>query len=80
MTGNRYKTAPICRVLGIGRSSAYRDSVARPERYTRADDDRTVAAQIRSVIRTRASYGARRVTALVNREFDVQYNPKRFVV
>jgi transposase InsO family protein len=36
-----------------------------------------VTAQIRAVIRTRASYGARRVTALVNREFDVQYNVKR---
>jgi putative transposase len=29
------------------------------------------------VIRTRAAYGARRVTALVNREFAVQYNTKR---
>ncbi len=76
MTGGRYKTAPICRVLGIGRSSAYRDTQPRGDRYARADD-RTVTAQIRSVIRTRASYGARRVTALVNREFDVQYNAKR---
>lgn len=76
MTGNRFKTAPICRVLGIGRSSAYRESAPRRERYARSDD-RTVTAQIRSVIRTRASYGARRVTALVNREFEVQYNPKR---
>lgn len=76
MTAGRFKTAPICRVLGIGRSSAYRESVPRPERYARADD-RTVTARIRTVIRTRASYGARRVTALVNREFDVQYNPKR---
>jgi putative transposase len=76
MTGNRYKTAPLCRVLGIGRSSAYRESVPRAERYARAED-RVVTAQIRSVIRTRASYGARRVTALVNRAFDVQYNVKR---
>lgn len=76
MTGGRYKTAPICRVLGIGRSSAYRDTQPRGDHYARADD-RTVTAQIRSVIRTRASYGARRVTALVNREFDVQYNAKR---
>jgi hypothetical protein len=76
MTGDKYKTARICRVLGIGRSSAYRESTARPKRYARADD-RTVTAQIRSVIRTRASYGARRVTALVNREFEVQYNAKR---
>ena len=76
MTGARYKTAPVCRVLGLGRSSAYRESVPRAERYTRSED-RVVTAQIRSVIRTRASYGARRVTALVNRAFDVQYNVKR---
>lgn len=61
----------------IGRSSAYRESVPRAERYARAED-RSVTAQIRSVIRTRSPYGARRVTALVNREFDVQYNLKRF--
>lgn len=76
MTGYRFKTAPICRVLGIGRSSAYRESVPRPARYARADD-RTVTAQIRSIIRNRASYGVRRVTALVNREFERTYNRKR---
>jgi len=36
-----------------------------------------VTAQIRTVIRTRASYGARRVRALVNREFATGYNLKR---
>jgi transposase InsO family protein len=36
-----------------------------------------VTAQIRTVIRTRASYGARRVRALVNREFATRYNLKR---
>jgi putative transposase len=36
-----------------------------------------VSAQIRTVIRTRASYGARRVRALVNREFETSYNLKR---
>jgi putative transposase len=76
ITGGKYKIAPLCRVLGIGRSSAYRERAPRAERYARADD-RAVTAQIRSVIRTRASYGARRVTALVNREFAVQYNTKR---
>jgi putative transposase len=40
-------------------------------------DDRVVTAQIRTVIRTRASYGARRVRALVNREFATGYNLKR---
>jgi putative transposase len=74
MTGRKW--APICRTLGISRACAYRESVGRPERYVRADD-RTVTAQIRTVIRTRASYGARRVRALVNREFATGYNLKR---
>lgn len=74
MTGQ--KLAPICRTLGISRACAYRESVGRPSRYVRADD-RMVTAQIRTVIRTRASYGARRVRALVKREFAVGYNLKR---
>ncbi|MDN5931990.1 MAG: IS3 family transposase [Pseudonocardia sp.] len=68
--------ALICRVLGISRACAYRESVGRPARYARAED-RVVTAQIRSVIRTRASYGARRVRALVNRAFATHYNLKR---
>jgi putative transposase len=36
-----------------------------------------VATQIRAVIRTRGSYGARRVRALVNRTFGTGYNLKR---
>ena len=36
-----------------------------------------VRAQIRTVIRTRSSYGARRVRALVNRSFETSYNLKR---
>lgn len=74
MTGQ--KLAPICRTLGISRACAYRESVGRPARYLRAED-RVVTAQIRTVIRTRASYGARRVRALVNREFATGYNLKR---
>jgi len=68
--------ASICRTLAISRACAYRESVGRPARYARADD-RVVTAQIRTVIRTRASYGARRVRALVNREFATGYNLKR---
>ena len=68
--------APICRTLGISRACAYRESVGRPARYARAED-RVVTAQIRTVIRTRASYGARRVRALVNRAFETSYNLKR---
>jgi putative transposase len=74
MTGR--KLAPICLILGISRACGYRESVGRPARYVRADD-RVVTAQIRTVIRTRASYGARRVRALVNREFETGYNLKR---
>jgi putative transposase len=74
MTGR--KVALICRVLGIGRASAYREDRPRGPRYGRADD-RTVTAQIREVIRTRATYGARRTRALVNRAFGTTYNLKR---
>ena len=74
MTG--HKLALICRTLGISRACAYRESAGRPLRYAKAQD-REVTAQIRSVIRTRASYGARRVRALVNRAFATQYNLKR---
>jgi putative transposase len=74
MTGR--KIASICRVLGIGRASAYRTERPRGHRYMRADD-RIVIARIREVIRTRASYGSRRTRALVNRAFATGYNLKR---
>ena len=74
MTGR--KMAVISRVLGISRACAYRTSAGRPARYATAED-RVVTAQIRTVIRTRSSYGARRVRALVNREFATGYNLKR---
>jgi putative transposase len=74
MTGR--KVAVICRVLGIGRASAYREKRSRGPRYAKADD-RVVTAQIREVIRTRATYGARRTCALVNRTFGTGYNGKR---
>lgn len=74
MTGR--KIALICRVLGIGRASAYRAERPRGRRYVRAED-RVVTAQIREVIRTRATYGSRRTRALVNRAFATGYNLKR---
>src|SRR5258708_22100723 len=74
MTGR--KVAAICRLLGIGRASAYRPEKARGPRYAKAED-RVVIEQIRDVIRTRASYGSRRTRALVNRAFDAGYNLKR---
>jgi len=66
----------ICRTLGIGRATAYRTTGPRPARYVRAEDA-TMTTQIRAVIRQRAAYGDRRVTALVNREFATPYNRKR---
>jgi len=74
MTGRRI--APICRVLGIGRATVYRAGVPRGPRYAMADD-RVVTAHIKDVIRTRATYGARRTRALVNRAFGTGYNLKR---
>jgi putative transposase len=74
MTGR--PMALICRVLGISRACAYRASAGRPRRYA-TGEDRVVTAQIRTIIRTRASYGARRVRALVSREFGTGYNLKR---
>ena len=68
--------ATICRVLGIGRATAYRTGTPRGARYATAED-RVVTAQIRYVIRTRSTYGARRVRALVNRGFETTYNVKR---
>jgi putative transposase len=74
MTGR--KLAPICRVLGIGRATVYRAERVRGPRYRKAED-RVVRAHIREVIRTRATYGARRVHALVNRSVGARYNLKR---
>ena len=67
MTGR--KIALICRVLGIGRATAYREGTPRGRRYVKSED-RMVTAQIRDVIRTRATYGSRRTRALVNRVRD----------
>ncbi len=66
----------ICTTLGVGRATAYRPLTARDAHYAKADD-RVVAAQIRTVVRERASYGYRRITAVVNRAFGTTYNRKR---
>jgi putative transposase len=66
----------VCEALGVARATAYREPAARGPHYARADD-RVVAAQIRAVIRDRATYGYRRVTALVNRACGARYNVKR---
>jgi len=71
-----YSTAAICRTLGIGRATPYRNTTGRPAQYVKADDP-IIAAHIRDVIRERGSYGYRRVTAMVNHTFGTGYNRKR---
>src|ERR687892_272967 len=67
----------ICAVLGIARRSAYYVARARPGgRHHRATDD-VVLQQIRAVTNSRATYGYRRVWAMVNRTFRAGYNRKR---
>lgn len=74
MTG--YPVAVVCRVLRIGRATAYRGQVGRPGFYQKPADGQ-IQAQIREIIRQRGSYGYRRVTVLVNRTFGTGYNRKR---
>lgn len=66
----------ICQLLGVGHSTVYRARAPRSHRYAKASD-RVVHAQLKAVLRERASYGYRRATALVNRVYAVGYNRKR---
>ena len=67
----------ICSVLRIARRTAYYVVRARPGgRYHRAADA-MVLQQIRAVTNSRATYGYRRVWAMVNRTVRVGYNRKR---
>jgi len=67
----------ICAVLGIARRTAYYVGRARPGGRYHRTDDATVLQQIRAVTNSRATYGYRRVWAMVNRTFRVGYNRKR---
>ena len=67
----------VCQTLRIARRTAYYRPRSRPAgRHRRADDAR-VLEQIRAVTNSRATYGYRRVWAMVNRTFRVGYNRKR---
>jgi putative transposase len=66
----------ICRVLHVGRATVYRAVTPRASRYAKADD-RVLVAQLRTVLRERATYGYRRATALVNWHYGTAYNRKR---
>jgi len=67
----------ICQALRIARRTASYRPRARPGgRSHRASDER-VLGQIRAVTNSRATYGSRRVWAMVNRTFRTGYNRKR---
>jgi putative transposase len=66
----------ICETLALSRTTTYRVHTPRARHYRKVDD-RAVAAQIATVVRERASYGYRRITAVVNRAFGTTYNRKR---
>jgi transposase InsO family protein len=67
----------ICEVLGIARRTAYYMARARPDGRQHRAADGTVLQQIRAVTNSRATYGYRRVWAMVNRSFRTGYNRKR---
>ena len=73
----RVPVTVICQALRLARRTAYYVVRARPNgRYHRAADPR-VLEQIRAVTNSRATYGYRRVWAIVNRTFRTGYNRKR---
>ena len=75
MTGQ--SIAAICRTLGIARQTAYYAVRANPPGFYRRADDEPVLQQIRAITNSRATYGYRRVWAMVNRIFRASYNRKR---
>ena len=75
---------PVSDAMAVSRSSLTEqikaEKVSRPERYSKLDDE-VLLPKIRKLTDERASYGYRRVTAMLNREFDKnsqpRVNPKR---
>jgi putative transposase len=67
----------ICQVLGMARRTAYYVPRARLDGRYHRPADATVPEQIRAVTNSRATYGYRRVWAMVNRTFQTHYNRKR---
>jgi putative transposase len=61
----------------MARQTAYYATRVRPAGFYRRLDDETVIQQIRAVTNSRATYGYRRVWAMVNRSFRAGYNRKR---
>src|ERR1700730_10334155 len=69
----------VCHTLGMSRRTGYCARRERPPgRYQRADDA-VVLQQTHAVTNSRATYGYRRVWAMVNRTFRTGYNRKRIL-
>ena len=66
---SRLEIRELCQVLRIARRTAYYVARARPDGRYHRTVDLTVLAHIRAVTNSRATYGYRRVWALVNRTF-----------
>jgi putative transposase len=67
----------ICQALRMARRTAYYVARARADGRHQRTSDPTVLEQIRAVTNSRATYGYRRVWAMVNRTFRTGYNRKR---
>ena len=75
MTG--HPVAAICRTLRLARQTAYYTPTMRRRGHYQRAVDGTVLQQIHAVTNSRATYGYRRVWAMVNRQFRAGYNRKR---
>jgi len=69
--------AAICRTLRLARQTAYYTPTMRRRGHYQRAVDGTVLQQIHAVTNSRATYGYRRVWAMVNRQFRAGYNRKR---
>lgn len=78
----KHKILPTCKLLGVSRSNQYKFVTKRPERYQKKSDP-NVLREILSVTKGRATYGYKRVGALVNRKRRLEkekiWNKKRIL-
>ncbi len=67
----------VCHTLGMSRRTGYYVGRERPPGRDHRAADAEVLQQIQAVTNSRATYGYRRVWAMVNRTFRSGYNRKR---
>jgi len=63
----KHPVKKVVETLNISRSNQYQTKRPRPARYKRKDDDESLG-EIKAVCKERATYGVRRVAAIVNRK------------